>query len=124
MSILEAHKKINIVVVIAVCVILSFGLVSGGLNLFAISAGREDIRIDTTGVVKAGDVSAEDLAVGTTIVVGSKNGSKYHLPDCPGAKNIAEKNKRYFKSVAEAKIAGYSPAANCKKLSETEYDNR
>ena len=49
-------------------------------------------------------------------VVGSKNSDKYHLPDCPGAKQIAEKNKIWFDSIEEAKKAGYKPAGNCPGL--------
>jgi len=49
-------------------------------------------------------------------VVGSKNSDKYHLPDCPGAKQIAEKNKIWFNSIEEAEKAGYKPAANCPAL--------
>jgi hypothetical protein len=50
------------------------------------------------------------------MVVGSKSGSKYHFPWCPGAKRILEENKVYFSSTAEAKAKGYTPAANCKGL--------
>jgi hypothetical protein len=49
-------------------------------------------------------------------VVGSKNGTKYHLPSCPGAKQISEKNKITFNSIEEAKAKGYTPASNCKGL--------
>jgi len=49
-------------------------------------------------------------------VVGSKNSDKYHLPDCPGAKQIAEENKIWFNSIEEAKKAGYKPAGNCPGL--------
>lgn len=49
-------------------------------------------------------------------VVASKNGTKYHLPTCPGAKQISDKNKITFNSAEEARAAGYSPASNCKGL--------
>jgi hypothetical protein len=49
-------------------------------------------------------------------VVASKNGSKYHYPWCGGAKQISEKNKITFASIAEARAAGYTPAGNCKGL--------
>jgi len=49
-------------------------------------------------------------------VVVSKNGAKYHLPDCPGAKQISEKNKIWFDSIQDAEKAGYSPAKNCPEL--------
>jgi len=48
--------------------------------------------------------------------IGSKNGTKYHLPWCSGALRIKEENKVWFASKAEAEEAGYSPAANCKGI--------
>lgn len=49
-------------------------------------------------------------------LVASKNGTKYHYPWCAGAKQISEKNLITFKSVEEARAAGYTPASNCKGL--------
>ncbi len=51
-------------------------------------------------------------------VVGSINSDKYHLPDCPGAKQISEKNKIWFDSPEEAEKAGYKPAQNCPGLTQ------
>lgn len=48
--------------------------------------------------------------------VASKNGTKYHLPWCAGAKQISEKNKVYFATKAEAEAQGYMPASNCKGI--------
>jgi len=50
----------------------------------------------------------------TQQLVASKNGTKYHLLTCPGVKQMKEENKIYFNSEAEARAAGYTPAANCK----------
>lgn len=49
-------------------------------------------------------------------VLGSVNSDKYHLPDCPGAKQIKEKNIIWFDSIQDAEKAGYKPAANCPGL--------
>lgn len=49
-------------------------------------------------------------------VLGSVNSDKYHLPDCPGAKQISEKNIIWFDSPEEAEKAGYKPAVNCPGL--------
>ena len=49
-------------------------------------------------------------------VVASRSGTKYHLPDCPGAAQIKEENKVFFDSAELAQAAGYSPAANCPGL--------
>lgn len=48
--------------------------------------------------------------------VASKNSTKYHLPDCSGAKRIADHNKIWFNSKEEAESLGYTPAANCPGL--------
>ncbi|MHB1118178.1 MAG: hypothetical protein ACYCZ7_01425 [Minisyncoccota bacterium] len=49
-------------------------------------------------------------------LVGSKNGTKYHYPWCAGAQKIAEVNRIYFSSKADAEAQGYTPASNCKGL--------
>lgn len=48
--------------------------------------------------------------------VASKNGSKYHLKTCSGAKNIKPENLIYFATREEAEMAGYTKAANCPGL--------
>jgi hypothetical protein len=50
-----------------------------------------------------------------TVVV-SKNGTRYHLPDYPGAKQISEQNLISFESITAAQAAGYTAAANCPGL--------
>jgi len=50
------------------------------------------------------------------VVVGSKKGTKYHLPTCSGAKNIKPENLITFSSITEAERAGYQKAANCPGL--------
>ena len=49
-------------------------------------------------------------------VLGSVASDKYHLPDCPGAKQISEKNIVWFESIEAAEKAGYKPAGNCPGL--------
>lgn len=48
--------------------------------------------------------------------VGSKNGTKYHLPWCGSAKQIKEENKVWFQTKEEAEAKGYTPASNCKGI--------
>lgn len=48
--------------------------------------------------------------------VGSKNGTKFHLLTCPGAKQIKEENKVFFATKEDAQKAGYTPASNCKGI--------
>ncbi len=49
-------------------------------------------------------------------VVASKNGSKYYFPWCGGAKRLSTAHKIWFASAAQARIHGYTKAANCKGL--------
>lgn len=49
-------------------------------------------------------------------VVASRGGTKYHLPDCPGAQTIKEANLIRFASLDLARAAGYLPAGNCRGL--------
>ncbi len=48
--------------------------------------------------------------------VGSRNGTKYHLPSCAGARRIAPENQVWFATQEEAETAGYTPASNCPGL--------
>lgn len=57
-------------------------------------------------------VVAEGVASGE--VIGSKNGTKYYLPWCGALSRIKPENRVTFASVALARQAGYTPAANCK----------
>lgn len=61
-------------------------------------------------VKEADSASAETSSSG---YVASKNGTKYHLPWCSGAKRITEENKVVFETKEEAEASGYTPAANC-----------
>lgn len=66
--------------------------------------------------VETTSTSSEEIVLTKTEYVGSKNGTKYHLPWCAGAKQIKEENKVWFSSKTEAEKAGYSPASNCKGI--------
>lgn len=71
----------------------------------------------TSSIKKSQTATVVNTVVGDdTEVVASKNGTKYHLPTCPGAKQISEANKITFPSIAAARSAGYTPALNCKGL--------
>lgn len=63
------------------------------------------------------DEQKSDTQTNNTVsVVVSRSGTKYHLPTCPGAKQIKESNIITFSSTDEARAAGYSAAANCEGL--------
>jgi len=46
-------------------------------------------------------------------IIGSANSKKYHRPDCPGYRDMAERNRVFFQSVSEAEAAGFKRAGNC-----------
>jgi endonuclease YncB( thermonuclease family) len=46
-------------------------------------------------------------------IIGNSNSKKYHRPDCAGYRDMAERNRVFFKSIAEAEAAGYKIAGNC-----------
>ncbi len=49
-------------------------------------------------------------------VVASRSGTKYHLLNCVGAKQIKPENLVTFSTREEAEKAGYTPAINCPGL--------
>lgn len=129
MSIPNGPKKINIIGLLAICFVLGFGLILGGFKFLTLTGDKAPVKIVRTNIAgqEAIDLVAEQgielQSAKTNIplfysgrVVGSMNGKKYHLLDCPGAKTILEKNRVIFDTVALAKLAGYSPAGNCKGL--------
>ncbi len=90
-------------------------------SAFGAEASLSGSASTSTEVGSAGATSAPAVVPLATIVgkgmyVGSRNSDKYHLPTCPGAKHIAEANKVWFASKADAEKAGYKPASNCPGL--------
>lgn len=132
MSIPDSPKKINIIAFIAIVVVLVFFLVFGGLKLSHFSTQKQPIRVVFATAANvmpdevnrgegakysvSGGISGAGIGVASGQVVASKTGTKFHLPDCPGAKQISAKNLVVFEGVAAAIKAGLSPASNCKGL--------
>ncbi len=117
-SIKEIWRKIKhfyttlpIEVLFSIIIILAglsaFGL--GRLSAFDESRQGAKLLYDTT-------LSTEPIMNIGGAIVASKKGSKYHYPWCSGARRMSEQNKRWFKSVEDARKAGYLPAGNCKGL--------
>ncbi len=113
MSILNGSKKINILVLISIIVVLGFTFAFGGLKLKALWDKKEPLQIIQPNPTTPKTTENQKPFVKIRPVVASKNGTTYHLLDCPGAKTIEEKNKIYFKDEASAQSAGYEPAQNC-----------
>jgi hypothetical protein len=100
--------------------IILVGVVSFGLGRFSVQEtliinDKNSSKAEITVLEPKIDLNPPVTATNTSQikVVGSKSGTKYHLPDCPGAKQMKEANKIYFDSVALAAAAGYTPAGNC-----------
>lgn len=52
-------------------------------------------------------------------IIGNRGSMKYHRPDCAGYRDMAEKNRVFFNTVAEAEAAGYKRAGNCPAQPQT-----
>ncbi len=76
----------------------------------------ESAAVATPSQQTAAVVVSEALDSPELYYVASKNGTKYHLPWCPGASQMNEENKIRFETVETAVAAGYTPAANCPGL--------
>lgn len=121
-------REIFLVLLVIITGFMSFGL--GRLSL--LWPKKEPIRIEpvpqaanatapdgqvASASSTAASVSGKPNAPATTgNFVTSRNGSVYHFPWCPGAKQIKEENKIWFQTRAEAERAGYKPAGNCPGL--------
>jgi hypothetical protein len=106
-----------VVTVLSLTSFASFGLGylagqgSPGASRLSIEIAPELEKKTEEAEMNPAEVQAEQGAY-----VASKNGTKYYVPTCAGAKRIIEQNKIWFTSAAAAQDAGYAPAANCKGL--------
>jgi endonuclease YncB( thermonuclease family) len=53
------------------------------------------------------------LVAGTGPIIGNRNSRIYHAPGCRDYDRVAERNRVYFQTPAEAEAAGYRMAKNC-----------
>lgn len=109
-------------------VIFLVGMASFGLGrLSVLWIPKEPITIESenidSGMLKEGYQEQESKKEQANIIsapngqfVGSKNGTSYHFPWCPGAQKIKEENKIRFQTREEAENRGYKPAGNCPGL--------
>ncbi|KKU19526.1 MAG: hypothetical protein UX53_C0004G0025 [Candidatus Azambacteria bacterium GW2011_GWB2_46_37] len=124
----EYQDRIVLIIGIVLIALISFGL---GL-LYNREISKEPIIIEEPAQYRTAESretkssgAAEPSAVASQeqinqsqgeVVVASRNGTKYHLPSCSGAKQIKPENKITFSSSKEAEAAGYEPASNCPGL--------
>ena len=96
---------------LALVIILVAGL-SFGIGQLTGTKGRGPVKIEFDPTLSENQ-SASAIQAVLGPIVASKNGKKYHYLDCPGAKQIAEKNKLFFSSAEAAEASGYTLALNC-----------
>jgi len=109
----EGKKTLIYIVILVLSVTAAFGL--GRLS--KINQNKTPVTIEYEEMF--GSVSGQGEVAGEAVqgqYVGSKNGTKYHLPWCSGAQRINEENKVWFISKADAEAKGYGPAGNCKGI--------
>jgi hypothetical protein len=115
-SLLESRYFVALIIALVAIIAFCLGRIS------KLREVREPVRVLNSGqpAAAAEAVNAtnnnQTNSGNNTQVIGSKSGTKYHLPTCPGAKQISEKNKITFSSIEEARAKGYTPATNCKGL--------
>lgn len=117
--------------VFIILVVILVGVASFGLGRLSVESAAPSQAVEQTyasresfeqAAAATGAITTDPETVVVEVIpaggsyVASKNGTKYHLPSCPGAKQMSEANKIYFASKEEAASAGYQPAANCKGL--------
>ncbi|RJQ37390.1 hypothetical protein C4552_00815 [Candidatus Parcubacteria bacterium] len=122
----EAQQELFLASIVFLAGLLSFGL--GRLSAEWPDGGGIVIESAETGPIAGPSASDPAVrgqaAVGAAIDTGmaggayvaSQSGAAYHLPHCPGAKQIKAENRVWFQTKAEAERAGYRPAANCPGL--------
>lgn len=109
-----------------IIVLVAFGAFGLG-RLSKIEGAKAPVRIENVPEITADTFSSKvpadtqnAPAVNTNgnegQLVGSKSGTKYYHPWCAGVQKIAETNRIYFASKAEAESRGYAPSATCKGL--------
>lgn len=92
------------------------------IGIFSFALGKlseRDIQFTLAPINQTGAIEFKEASASSTVYfVASKNGSKYHLPWCPGTSQIKEENELRFTSKEAAEAAGYTPAANCPGIGE------
>ncbi|MEK7567942.1 MAG: hypothetical protein AAB513_03430 [Patescibacteria group bacterium] len=104
--------------IILAVIIIFLGLGSFGLGRLSVKEEQKE-PVFITDSLNLSDEATSFANFGEAAgdrVVGSKNGTVYHLPWCPGALKIKPENLITFKNAEEAEKAGYTKAFNCKGL--------
>lgn len=114
---LKIHNDLYIVLMLVLVGTASYGL--GILSSY--EKDKVPVSVTRTKDSVYASVLASTKPVSNVIkndgeVVASKSGTKYYYPWCSGVSRIKEENKVWFKSIADAKAKGLTPATNCDGL--------
>ncbi len=102
---------------LAVILIFTAGFGLGRVSVYEESRPQVSVYESRIGgAQQAGGSAGASAPVALGDIVASKSGARYHFTWCSGAKQIKEENKIYFKTAAEARLRGYTPASNCPGL--------
>lgn len=83
-----------------------------GLGRLALRAPEKEILIRELFTAPLG-FAEKTVRSPMEVFVASIQGAKYYPADCPAAGRIKEENRVWFADEAEARAAGYTPAAAC-----------
>lgn len=79
------------------------------------TGGRSIASIPPASTAPIGQAAASSPATTKRRIIGNRNSGIYHLPDiCPDYDRVAERNRVYFTTEAEAQAAGFRKAKNCR----------
>jgi len=118
----EHESDITLTIGIALVALISFGVG----RLTAPQTNKEPIIIQglTASIEQSASEASQPTNKETTEqgrFVSSINSNKYHWPDCPFSKRIAEQNQTWFSSEAEAQSAGYARCSSFEKYIPLNY---
>lgn len=111
-----ASNKNDLFLVFTVAMVAVIGFALGRISVLRDEKFPIEIQAQAISSIKSSAESPAKDEKREGAIVGSKNGTVYHLEGCAGAERIKEENKIYFSSKEEAEKAGYRPAANCPGL--------
>lgn len=114
----QVPRDVILVAVVLLSSSAAFGLgILTGEQLGRGGVVIETLPLATSTTSTAGAASSIMPAVSNAgRVVASKTGSRYYFLWCGGAKRLSAAHKIWFTSAAQARIHGYTQAANCKGL--------
>jgi hypothetical protein len=101
---------ISVAVILTILLTYSYGVMRNMPEKAGISF-VDGIELDFSEKVSTGEGSSDSSDQGP--YVASKNGTKYYLATCSGAKRIKDENKIYFSTIEAAESRGLGPAKNC-----------